>query len=292
MKIFLTGGTGFIGKNIQEQLGHAYTILAPSHDELDLTDSEAVYEYLEKNPVDVVIHCANIGGTRKQQHVFGITHTNLKIFFNIVRAKPFYKRLINLGSGAEYGKQFPIIKAKEEFFDTHVPSDEYGLYKYVTAKYAAKVDFITHFRLFAVFGKYEDFEIRFISNAICKALFNLPITMRQNVKFDYLFIDDFIQILDKCIQQPPRETFINAGRGESLDLKTIAEKVIKEVGNNVEILISNTGWGNEYTCDNTRLKSEIKGLTFTPIDLAIAKLAAYYKTILPNLNQQAFARDI
>ncbi len=292
MKIFLTGGGGFIGRNIVEQLGHTYEILAPTHEELDVADSEAVLEFLKAHPVDVVVHAANVGGTRKQRHVFGTAHTNLKIFFNLIRARQYFGRLINLGSGAEYGKQHSLAQVSENFFDTYVPSDEYGMYKYVSAKYAAEVDYITHLRLFAVFGKYEDYDIRFISNAICKALLGLPITMRQNVKFDYLFVDDFVRILERVIQEKPAETFLNVSRGEAVDLAAIAEKVKREVGADVPILISNAGWGNEYTSDNTRLKTVFSGITFTPIELSIAKLTAYYRTLTPSFNSEAFTRDI
>lgn len=291
LKVFLTGGNGFIGRNIKEQLGHTYEIIAPTHEELDLTDSKAVYDFLENNPVDIVVHAANIGGTRKQQHVFGITHVNLKMFFNLVRAKPFFKRMINLGSGAEYDKQQSLVKVKESDFDKHVPNDEYGLYKYVCSQYAAKVDYITHLRLFAVFGKYEDYEIRFISNAICRSLLKGPITMRQNVMFDYIFVDDFIRILERCIEEQPKETFINIGRGEAIDLKTLAEKVLQEIGYEVPILISSKGWGREYSCDATRLKELFPDITFTPMDFAIAQLVAYYKTVLPNLNSQTLLKD-
>ncbi len=286
LKIFLTGGNGFIGRNIKEQLGQKFDIIAPTHGELDLTDSDAVYKFLEKNPVDIVIHAANIGGTRKQHHVFGITHINLKMFFNLVRAKPFFKRMITLGSGAEYDKQQPLVKVKETDFDKHVPNDEYGLYKYVCAKHAAQVDYITHIRLFAVFGKYEDYEIRFISNAICRALLHAPITMRQNVMFDYLYIDDFVRILERCLLEKPKETFINVGRGEAIDLKTLAEKVLHAIGYEVPVFIESKGWGKEYSCDVSRLQEVFPDFAYTPIDTAIANLVTYYKTVLPNLNKR------
>lgn len=291
LKIFLTGGNGFIGRNIKEQLGSTFEIISPTHAELDLIDSDAVYNFLEKNPVDIVIHAANIGGTRKQHHVFGITHINLKMFFNLVRAKPFFTRMITLGSGAEYDKQQSLVKVKETDFDKHVPNDEYGLYKYVCAQYAAKVDYITHLRLFAVFGKYEDYEIRFISNAICHALLKAPITMRQNVMFDYLFVDDFVRILEKFITEKPKETFINIGRGEAIDLKTLAEKVASITGSETPILISSNGLGKEYSCDTGRLQRIFSDIKYTPIDSAIAQLVDYYKTVLPNLNRQALLED-
>ena len=290
IKILLTGGSSFIGRNIKEQLGNTFCIIAPTHNELDLADSEAVYDFLEKNPVDIVIHAANVGGNRKQQ-VAGITQINLKMFFNLVRAKPFFTRMITLGSGAEYDKQQPLVKVKETDFDKHVPNDEYGLYKYVCASYADKVDYITHLRLFAVFGKYEDYEIRFISNAICRALLHAPITMRQNVMFDYLFVDDFVRILEKCIVEKPKETFINIGRGEAIDLKTIAEKVLRAVGYEVPVLISSNGLGKEYSCDTTRLQQIFPDIKYTSIDFAIAQLVTYYKAVLPNLNQKSLIEE-
>ncbi len=292
MKIFLTGGAGFVGQNIIEQLGKVHEIIAPTREELDLTNSEAVFAFLKKHPVDAVIHAANIGGTRKQQHVFGITHTNLKMFFNIVRAKRFFKQMITLGSGAEYGKQYPIVNVNENDFGTHVPDDEYGLYKYVCAEYASKVDYITHVRLFGVFGKYEDIQIRFISNAICKALLGMPITIRQNVVFDYIFVDDLVRILDAFVRRKPKETFFNTGHGVGIDLRTIAKKVIHEVGKKVPVLVATTGRAKEYTCSTTRLKKTLRNFSYTPLDIAIAKLTAYYKTILPTIDRELLTRDI
>lgn len=291
LKIFLTGGNGFIGRNIKEQLGDKFEIIAPTHVELDLTDSEAVYNFLQKNPVDIVIHAANIGGTRKQRHVFGIAHINLKMFFNLVRAKPFFKRMITLGSGAEYDKQQSLIKVKESDFDKYVPSDEYGLYKYVCAQYAAKVGWITHLRLFAVFGKYEDYEIRFISNAICRALLNKPVTMRQNVNFDYLFIDDLIRILEKIILDQPKEIFINVGRGEVVDLKTLADKILTTIGCEVLVLIASEGLAKEYSCDISILQKIVPNFEYTSIDSAIEQLVDYYKKVLPNLNQKSLLEE-
>ena len=63
--IFLTGGNGFVGRNIKEYFSDRYTIYAPSHKELDLLDTQAVEEFLKKHPVDFLIHAANVGGTRK-----------------------------------------------------------------------------------------------------------------------------------------------------------------------------------------------------------------------------------
>ena len=39
--ILITGGSGFIGKNLREQLQGKYNIYAPSHSELELLDYDA-----------------------------------------------------------------------------------------------------------------------------------------------------------------------------------------------------------------------------------------------------------
>ena len=64
--IFLTGGGGFVGKNILEQLTDKYDVFAPTHSEMDLTDFESVEEYIKSHDFDAVIHAANWGGTRKK----------------------------------------------------------------------------------------------------------------------------------------------------------------------------------------------------------------------------------
>ena len=83
-KIFITGGSGFVGRNFIEQRKDTYDILAPSHNELELLDTQAVDHYFNKNAVDVVLHCANIGGLRSDTNLKDVLKDNLKILFNVI----------------------------------------------------------------------------------------------------------------------------------------------------------------------------------------------------------------
>jgi nucleoside-diphosphate-sugar epimerase len=58
MKMFITGATGFIGKNAHEYFGKKYKIFAPSHGELDLLDANAVRDYVKEN---LAAHGGNSG---------------------------------------------------------------------------------------------------------------------------------------------------------------------------------------------------------------------------------------
>ena len=55
MRILLTGGTGFIGRNLSEHLSEAHGVLTPTHSELDLADNRAVDAWFRTHEVDAVI---------------------------------------------------------------------------------------------------------------------------------------------------------------------------------------------------------------------------------------------
>ncbi|MFH1520270.1 MAG: NAD(P)-dependent oxidoreductase [Candidatus Micrarchaeota archaeon] len=291
--IFLTGGAGFVGKNLYEQLSEKYNLYAPSHGELELEDTDAVEDYIKSHSFDAVIHAANWGGTRKKtENLENNVEKNLKFFFNVVRCKKYFKKFIQLGSGAEYDKLNYLPKMKESYFDNHIPVDSYGFYKYVCSKYIEKMDDSVVLRIFGCYGKYEDYEIRFISNAICKAIFDLPIVItNKNVSFDYLYINDLVKIIDHFIENNGQYKFYNVTPDKSIDLLTLAHKVRDISGKRVDILVKNPGENPEYSGDNTRLKEEIKNLKFTNIDDGIHELYAWYNNNKNALNYDKISLD-
>lgn len=277
MKVLVTGGSGFIGKNIIESfLAEKYDIITPAHRDLDLLDEDMVKDFFMRNHIDVVIHAAAKPGHRNAKEPGKVFYENTRIFFNLARNSDRFKKMLVTGSGAIYDMRHYQPKMKEEYFDIHVPVDEHGLCKYVCGKYVQQSVNIVDLRIFGIFGKYEDYAIRFISNMICKAIYGLPLTMRQNRRFDYLYIDDLIPIIDYFIERPARYKEYNITPDESVDLYSLAEKVRDVSGKNLPIVVAVDGMGAEYSGDNGRLKSEIKDIKFTPIDEAITELYEWY----------------
>lgn len=279
MNIFLTGGSGFIGRNILESfLARKYNIIAPTHSQIDLLDEDKVINFFLNNKVDVIIHTAVKPGHRNAKDPSNQLYNNLRMFFNIIRNREEFGKMIFISSGAVYDVSKPIVKVKEEKFDTYVPVDEHGFSKYIIAKHIKRLDNIVELRIFGIFGKYEDYAIRFISNAICKAIFDLPITIKQSRKFDYIYINDLMPVIDYFIENEGNYKSYNVTPDESIELYTLAEKIRKISGKNLPIKVAQDGFGLEYSGDNTRLRREIKQITFTPIDEAITKLYNWYSS--------------
>lgn len=276
MKIFITGGSGFIGRNLTEYFRAKYQIFAPTHEELELLDEGAVREYLNNHKFDVVIHGAVRPGHRNAKDPSGQLDSNLRMFFNIIRNSGKFGKLIFLSSGAVYDITKPMVKVKEDDFDTYVPQDEHSFSKYIIAKHIEKINNAVELRIFGIFGKYEDYSIRFISNAICKALFDLPITLKQNRRFDYLYIEDLMPVIDYCIEKNPAHKTYNITPDQSMELLDLAKMVKKISGKELPIVVKYKTMGIEYSGDNSRLRKEAGEMKLTSIGVAIKKLYKWY----------------
>lgn len=291
-RIFITGSSGFIARNIIEKLQNKYIFVAPARKELDLTDVDSAGNFFKKNGYfDFVIHTAIVGGNRKTPNNSDIAITNLRMFFNVVKNKKHFERMIHLGSGIDYGKERPLKKVSEQEFDEYIPQDYYGFYKYLCAKYIESTDNVVNLRIFGIFGKYEDPSIRFISNALCKYILKMSITINRNVYFDYIYIDDFIKILDHFLNHKTKYRSYNIGTGKPVDLLTIAKKINNLSDYKSEIEVSQKGLANEYTCNIDRLKQEIGDFKFSNLEDSITKLYEWYLSKISSLKKKDFKND-
>ncbi len=272
MKILITGSNGFIGKNILEYFQTKFNdISAPKRGQLNLLDSEAVESYIKDNKFDIIIHCCVTLNSIEQ---------NLKMYFNIERLSEYFGKLICIGSGAEFDKRNYIPKMTEEYFDQHVPlkTDIYGYSKYIIAKdILKKKRNIFNLRVFGIFGKYEDYRRRLISNNICKLLKGEHIILNKNGCFDYMYVNDFSKIVEKFISASPKFSTYNTCTGNVIEFLSLA-KIINEIdGRKKKIEIKEKGINPEYSGDNTKFIDEFGSIGFTDPKIAIKELYNWYK---------------
>ena len=272
MKILITGSNGFIGGNLKDFfLEKKNNIFTPKRNELNLLNKNLVKDYLISNKFDVVIHSAVTLESIDQ---------NLEMYFNIAGETKHFGKLICIGSGAEYDKRKYIPKMKESYFSKSIPQKEdiYGHSKYIIAKdIIEKKENIFNLRLFGIFGKYEDYRRRLISNNICKKICGDKVTINKNSFFDYMFVEDFCNILEKFIKEKPKDNTYNLCTGQTVDFITIANIInnIDYDGNKVEVL--NSGLNPEYSGDNSKFVNEFGDFNYTKITDSIYKLYDWYK---------------
>lgn len=291
--LFVTGARGFVGKNIIKFFKNEYNILAPTHKELELESQTQVNTFFKENDVKYVIHCANVGGSRKSDHISNVVEKNLRMFFNLSENSDHFDKMIHLGSGAEYDKKNMNPSIKENEIGFNIPQDDYGFSKYVISEYIENSpENIYCLKLFGIFGPYEDYEFKFISNSIVKNLLHFPITIMQNVYFDWLYIEDFLHIMDYFLKNIPSYKNYNACSGSTVDLITIAT-IINEISDfKSDIIIQNKGLNHEYSGDNNRLVNELGKYSFLDMKTAIGRLYNYYKLNLDNINPENIKKDL
>jgi GDP-L-fucose synthase len=277
MKILITGGSGFIGRNLVLQYGIRHQVVAPTRTELNLLDAEAVADYLQLYRFDAVIHSATERSNRLLKSSPDLLERNCRMFFHLASNSRHFGRMLFLSSGAVYDRDHWQPRMPESYFGKHIPTDAYGFSKYLCAQSIAAAGNIFELRLFGVFGPYEDWRVRFISNACCRAVWDAPVLVRQNVFFDYLDVEDLGWLLEAFLHREFRHRQFNVCTGRVFDLQTLAEKVVRASGKALEIKIKYPGLGPEYSGDNSRMLEEIPDFQFRAMDDSIAWLYRWYQ---------------
>jgi UDP-glucose 4-epimerase len=279
-RILLTGGNGFIGRTLlNSPLANEYHIEAPSSKALNLRDTAAVDAYFQEREFEAVIHSAVKPGHRNAVNTTDLLHTNLRLFHNLQRHRHRFGTFVNLGSGAIYDTSKPITRATESQQFDRVPNDEHGFCKYVMGQQLELLPQSVNLHLFGIFGPYEDWQIRFISNAVCKTLFDLPITLRQNRRFSYLYAPDLVPVIRHFIEHRPRHTAYNVVPNDVHELVDLANLVRSTSGKALAIQVESAGYGLDYTGCNARLQEELGELYFTPIEDSVVELFDFYTRV-------------
>lgn len=282
IRILLTGSGGFIGSHLKKQLSHAYEVIAPRSFELDLQDADATYAFVESHGIDLIIHSASCGVQHAENKRYdAVAAPNMAMFRNLAKCVNTKRRMIHLGSGAEYDKSKPIVHVREEEFGMSTPIDPYGYSKYSISKEIENKENILNLRIFGVYGEGEH-SSRVTSSIMTDYIHRRPITLHQNVRFSFIYMNDLCRIIHHFAENPPKEKQLNIAHPSSIEIVQLAEMVNTFSDWKSEIIIESPGMNKEYTCNTDKLCS-MWGEHFTSYEEGLRRLYTYMreKTVLP-----------
>ena len=256
MKILLTGGSGMVGRNIQDyaQLYKDDEILTPSSRELNLLDFESVKAYLKQHQPNFIIHAAGIvGGIQANiDNPVKFLVDNLKMGQNLVLAaqEVGIKQLLNLGSSCMYPRSAPNPLREEQILTGALePTNEgYALAKIVTAKLcsycsqesAGELQYKTLIPC-NLYGKYDKFD-GVKSHMIPAALYKLHQAKVQNAneveiwgdgtaRREFMYAEDLADAVFYALDNFERmPDMLNIGLGHDFSINEYYDAVATIVG--------------------------------------------------------------
>ena len=240
--VFLIGGSGFIGKNLVNQLRINYEVhvidkfiderfFAEKPDvktlRMDLVEVQVPTDY--PSP-DYIINLASIVTADRNFALFdGLISSNLKVLLNLYERFKEDKNLklfIQFGSSEEYGNEgSPFKETMRE-----CPNSPYALVKQLTVNTALMLHSNYDFPAMVVrpgnlFGKYQNTS-KFIPYVIQQLKANAPLNVTPcEQKRDFIYAQDFAWCIEQLVMNYQKAVgeIVNVGSGESISLKDIIE---------------------------------------------------------------------
>lgn len=266
-KILITGGTGFIGRNLIKLLNDSYSFINIGRNENNICKN--IFWNLKDNlnhniipdDISIIIHCAAIVGSNSKLTKADYIDINVKSTLYLLELAINKKipRFIYVSSAGVYG--YKDNQCYED--DNCEPFDIYGVSKYMSELicnlYNNSID-ITILRPFFPYG--EDQKGRFLQIIFNNLYKNKSITLNQSglPRISPIYITDLIKAIKLIIEKKVYGTY-NISGIDSLSIQEICDFLIKTFNlNDVQYKYTNIVTKN-LMGDNRKLNNII---TFHP----------------------------
>ena len=278
MKIWVAGHKGMVGSSLTTILKKQYkTVYTNSRKELDLTDLNAVRNFLSSTKLDwIFITAGKVGGIEANINFpLDFLYENLMINNNILRAsyEMKIKKVLVLGSSCMYPKNASQpIKENSILTGSVEPTNEgYAISKIVStrlAKYYCK-QFNSNFISVipsATFGPNDNFNnsLNHVIPALIKKFHNAKVNKKKSAEVwgsgkalrEFLFVEDLAEGLIFLMKNYNDPSPINLGSGEEITIQELSYEISKIIGYSGKIVfnISKPEGVKRKLLDSSRIK--------------------------------------
>jgi GDP-L-fucose synthase len=287
MKILITGGSGFLGKNLQKHFEHAanYNIVPISSQVYDLRDSYACKKMLETYQPDVVVHAAgSVGGILANQKNPGkFMYDNLAMGMNMLERSRQYRdkykniKFIMLGTVCAYPKHTPVPFKESGLWDgypeeTNAP---YGIAKKTLMKlgetYHEQYGMnIINLIPVNMYGPHDHFNLTtsHVIPALIMKFYNATVNYEKSVTVwgtgeasrEFLYAPDCATAIECAIKSDVGPEPINIGTGQEIKIKDLVKEIAEQMNYGGEILFDpSKPDGQPRRCLDTTKAEELIG---------------------------------
>lgn len=300
--ILVTGGTGFVGRRLQERLPGARYL---GSSDLDLRDGKAVAEAIaDWQPKVVVDMAARVGGiTANVAQPADFLVDNLRMGANLIAAMREHppEHFIPMLSTCIYPDQVAdeLYPMSEDLLDAGPPPPTNAAYalskralwygaKALQAQYGVPYTALVPANLFGPGDHFGSEQSHFLAAAITKVetarlegapfveFFGTGVALRQ-----FILADDLAAVIAAVIERGPHNETLNVACRQVRSIKEMAETIAREAGYEGEVRFSGTGPDGQYRkdADPSRLAAAVPAWTEieTPFEEGVRRTLAWYR---------------
>ena len=298
--ILILGGYGFLGTNIikfvdtnmhnlyqfvvfdkfmQHQAGVMFDNVIKTYTG-DFSNIELIERIFQENEIDLIIHALSTTVPVDSANARYDVETNLLPTLDVLALMVKYnvKDIVYISSGgAVYGTR--DNKPHKES-DAVYPISSYGVVKVATEKYLMQYAQLYGLRplilrLSNPYGPYHySMKQGVINIALVKALRNEPLQIwgDGNGRKDYIYVEDFVDILFRLIEQGLGNRVINIGSGTLLTVNDIA-KAVRELVPSFDVIHAEAQKfdASHFELNTVNLMNLIGDYQFTPFEKGLQK---------------------
>jgi GDP-L-fucose synthase len=301
-KICVTGGAGFLGTHLQEDLRRrgAENIFIPTIEKYNLVEGEAIQEMLQDSEPDIIIHlAAHVGGIgANREHPAEFFYDNLMMGVQLMHQayQAGVEKFVAIGTVCAYPKFTPVPFNEEDLWigypeETNAP---YGLAKKMllvqSQAYRDQYEFNSIFLLpVNLYGPGDNFNPN--SSHVIPALIRKCIEAQESGEDhivvwgdgsptrEFIYVKDAARGIALAAEKYNKSDPVNIGSGFEISIKDLIQKIARMTGFEGDLVwdTSKPNGQPRRALDTTRAKEEFGFEAQTDFDEGLQNTIDWYR---------------